>query len=189
MQLRREISYKVAFNRGCERWLHSLLRAISSNREFVYYSCSRCNRRRFWSKSLIHNFHINHSAACLHPKFCISLCSISLGMTVVPRRNCKQCSCQMFFFFLGGGGGRGGQRALWSMWKWRMAEWGRISYIVLVFYKQGVTSLTASLNKYLIRSIFYLSGHGSENPRKLLWKRQNKRKHRKTGVTKIFNSI
>ena len=105
VQLRREISYKVAFNRGCERSLHSLLRAISSNREFVYYPCSRCNRRRFWSKSLIHNFHINHSAACLHPKFCISLCSISLGMTVVPRRNCKQCSCQIFFFSRRGGGG------------------------------------------------------------------------------------
>ena len=73
VQLRREIFYRVTFNRGRERWLHSLLRAISSNRDFVYYSCSRCNRRRFWSKSLIHNFHINYSAACLHPKFCISI--------------------------------------------------------------------------------------------------------------------
>ena len=73
VQLRREISYKVTFNRGRERWLHSLLRAISSNREFVYYSCSRCNCCRFLSKSLIHNFHINYSAACLHPKFCISI--------------------------------------------------------------------------------------------------------------------
>ena len=30
----------------------------------------------------------------------------------------------IYYFFLGGGGGwRGGkQRALWSMWKWRIAE-------------------------------------------------------------------
>ena len=29
----------------------------------------------------------------------------------------------IYLFFLGGGGWRGGkQRALWSMWKWRIAE-------------------------------------------------------------------
>ena len=108
VQLRREISYKVTFNRGCERWLHSLLRAISSNREFVYYSCSRCNRRRFLSKSLIHNFPINHSAACLHPKFCISIvfdfswddCSTQEKLQTVLMPN--------VFFFPGGAGGGGG---------------------------------------------------------------------------------
>ena len=28
----------------------------------------------------------------------------------------------IYYFFWGGGGGGGKQRALWSMWKWRIAE-------------------------------------------------------------------
>ena len=34
-----------------------------------------------------------------------ALCLISLGMTVVPRRNCKQCSRQILFFRGWGWGG------------------------------------------------------------------------------------
>ena len=76
--------------------------------------------------------------------FAYLLSSISLGITVVPWRNWRQWSSNISFF-LGGGGG---QRASWSMRKWRMAEYSRISYNVVF------ASLTASLNKYLIRSIF-----------------------------------
>ena len=127
VQLRREIFYRVTFNRGRERWLHSLLRAISSNREFVYYSCSRCNRRRFWSKSLIHNFDIiNHSAACLHPKFCISIV-FDFSWDDCSTQEKLQTMLMPNIFFFGGGVGWGEQRALWSMWKWRITEWGRIS--------------------------------------------------------------
>ena len=122
VQLRREIFNKVTFNRGRERWLHSLLRAISSNREFFYYSCSRCNRRRFWSKSLIHNFDIiNHSAACLHPKFCISIvfdfpwddCSTQEKLQTILMPN-------VFFFF--GGGLRGG--GVWDNVRYGLCENG-----------------------------------------------------------------
>ena len=59
VQLRREISYKAMFYWGREQWLQGQLRTISNNREFVYHSCSRCNRLRFWSKSLIQHFHID----------------------------------------------------------------------------------------------------------------------------------
>ena len=108
VQLRREISYKVAFNRGRERWLHSLLRAISSNREFVY------------------NSHINHSAACLHPNFCISIV-FDFSWDDCSTQKKLQRMLMPNIVFSGVGWGGGGQRALRSMWKWRIAEWGRIS--------------------------------------------------------------
>ena len=59
------------------------------------------------------------------PKFAWSLLAISPGYYSRPKRNRRQLIRQwlcIFFFWCGGSGGGGKQGALWSMWKWWIAE-------------------------------------------------------------------
>ena len=147
MQLRREISDKATFYSGRGQWLHALLRAISNNREFVYYSCFPCNRCRFFIRvyEKIHHFHIDHNAAWIHPKFCISIVFDFSWDDCSTLEKLETMVKQYIFFF----GGRGGTTCIMVYVK--MAN-GWIQQDILQYVV--FASLTASLNKYLIRSIF-----------------------------------
>ena len=82
--------------------------------------------------------------------FAYPLSSISLGMTVVPWRNWKQWSSNIFFL---GGGGEGNNLHHGPC---ENGEWlNTAGYLTQYFV---FASLTAFLNKYLIRSIFSSSG-------------------------------
>ena len=105
MQLRREISDKATFYSGRGQWLHALLRAISNNREFVYYSCFPCNRCRFFIRvyEKIHHFHTDHNAAWIHPKFCISVV-FDFSWDDCSTLEKLETMVKQYIFFLGGGG-------------------------------------------------------------------------------------
>ena len=96
-------------------------RLIRSLRRVINKKCSPSANYTFPKDHVLsHHFHIGHNAPCLPPpptplpkNFAQPSSSISLGMTVIPRRNWKQWLCKTF-------GGK--QDALWSMWKWWMGK-------------------------------------------------------------------
>ena len=70
------------------------------------------------SCAFIHRFHIDRNASCLPHKILHNhLSLISLGMTVIPRRNWKQWLCTIFFCGRGGGGGGEGHKVHYGLCK------------------------------------------------------------------------
>ena len=113
-------------------------------------SSSRCNRRRFWSMSLIDHFHINHNAACLHQKFYIS---IVFELSWDDYSPLEKLQTMVKTIFLGGEGG-----TTCIMVYVKMANSWTEQNILHCFV---FASLTASLDKYLIRLIFSSLWHRS----------------------------
>ena len=67
------------------------------------------------SCAFIHHIHMDCNATCLSPKILHNLLSlISLGMTVIPRRNWKQWHMHNVFL-AGEGGGEGGDKVHYGL--------------------------------------------------------------------------
>ena len=77
------------------QWLHAPVRAISKSREFVYYSCSRCDLRCFWSliKSLIHRVSILRIREKTLSQILCSYWSPSLNLKVSLLRQDQNSDC------------------------------------------------------------------------------------------------